>query len=191
MLLEALHDLEQLGVASGVEPGEVVEPEGVPDAGNHVFALGAGEVVAIDRPSAGGRVSGEADPGAGVLTQVAEHHHLDIGRCSQIVWYRVDAPVLDGSFGVPGMEHRLDRPFQLLDWVLGELTRAVLLDDGLEPPGGRLQITGAELGIVDDARRFPQLGQNILELRCIDPEDDVAIHLDEAPVDIPGEMRVA
>ena len=49
-----------------VEPGEIVEGDGVADAGDDVLALGVAQVVAVAAGRAGGRVAGEGDTGAGV-----------------------------------------------------------------------------------------------------------------------------
>jgi hypothetical protein len=44
---EISHDGSETSVASGVELGELVKCQGVPDAGNDVLALSARQVVAI------------------------------------------------------------------------------------------------------------------------------------------------
>ena len=54
-------------MALGMEVGQLVESQGVSDAGHYVLALGPGEVVAIDDPLARARVTGEADTGAGIV----------------------------------------------------------------------------------------------------------------------------
>ncbi len=150
VILEAVHDLEEPSVAVGMEAGQLVQGQCVSDAGHHVLALGAREVVAIDDLLARARVTGEADTGAGLLAEVAEHHHLDVRRCSQIVRYRVDPAIFDGPFRVPRQEDRGDRSFHLAQRVLGQLTGALLLDDVAESSRSRLQVLRGQLRVILD-----------------------------------------
>ena len=83
--LQRLHELEQLRVALREVVGHRVERLGHADAGDHVFALGVGEEVAVGPVLAGRRVAGERDAGAGVVALVAEHHRLDVDRGTEVV----------------------------------------------------------------------------------------------------------
>ncbi len=65
------------------------------------------------------------------------------------------------------------------------------LHDRLEHPRGLFEVLGSQLRVVCNAPHYPEIGQDILEVVVVDAEDDVAIHLNEAAVCVPGEMAVA
>ena len=93
VLLELAHDRHQLVVRLLVQALEVGQGQGVADAGDDVLALGVLQVVAVDARVAGGRVAGEADAGARVRAEVAEHHRADVDRRAQVVGDALLAPV--------------------------------------------------------------------------------------------------
>ena len=117
---EAGEDGQQLGVHLGELLLELGDGLGVADAGHHVLALGVDQEVAVGALGPGGRVTGEADPGARVVVAVAEHHGLDVDRGAQVVGDALAVAVGDGPGPVPAAEHRLDGPAQLRRRVLGE-----------------------------------------------------------------------
>src|SRR5262249_8802624 len=64
------------------------------DAGDHVLPLGVDEVLAVEDLLAGGRVPGEGDAGAGVVTHVAKDHRTDVGGRAPVVGVAV-LPAVD------------------------------------------------------------------------------------------------
>src|SRR5690606_11548090 len=140
---------------------------------------------------AGGGVAGEAHTGAGVVAEVAEHHHLDVARRAQVVGDAVDPAVVDRPPVVPGMEHGLDGAAQLLARIGGDRPVGVLADQRLEAPGGVAEIVGRQIGVAVDAPLSPQLGQDRLEVAVRHSQHHVPVHLQEPPVHVPREMGVS
>ncbi len=99
--LELAHDAEQLVVGGLVDRLEVGERHGVADAGDDVFALRVLEVVAVDALVARAWVAGEADAGARVGADVAEHHRDDVDRGAEVGRNALLATVKAGSIAVP------------------------------------------------------------------------------------------
>ena len=80
---------------------------GLADAGDHILALGVGQVVTEDLLVAGGRVARESDAGAGVVAHVAEDHQLHVDGGAQIVGDVVMTAVGDGARVAPAAEDGL------------------------------------------------------------------------------------
>ena len=75
--------------------------------------------------------------------------------------------------------------------ILRDVPLAGAVDDLDEPARGVSQVLGGQRGIVVDPPTGPQVGEHLLEEVLGDPEDHVAVHLDEAAVGIPGEVIVS
>ena len=165
-------DRHRQPVHRGQDAGEVGEGHGVADAGNDVLALGVLQVVAVDTPGAGGRVAGEGDSRAGVGTEVAEDHDLDVHRGAQVVGDVFSAAVEAGALAVPGAEDRPDRAVQLRTGVLREVLARRVPDHllvVLDEPGG---VVGAHAPV---------------EQFRGDAEDRAAVYLEQAAVRVPRE----
>jgi hypothetical protein len=108
VVLQRPHDLHQLVVGGLVDVLQVLQRDGVPDAGHDVLALGVLQVVTVDALGACARVPGERHPGARVHAQVAEDHRDHVHGRARIRGDALLAPVEDGAVGVPGAEHRVD-----------------------------------------------------------------------------------
>ncbi len=200
VVLEDAADLHQLLVALGhhlfhgregaVAAGLVDRLRGA-DAGDHVLALGVDQELAVEVVLAGSRVAGEGDAGGAVVAHVAEDHRLNGDRGPPLGGDVVEAPVGDGAGVHPGAEDGADGAPQLLGGVLGEVAAELGLDLVLEQPDQFLEVGGGELGILVDAALLLHLLQEVLEDVAVETEDDVGIHLDEAPVGVVGETLVA
>src|SRR6185436_9426852 len=83
---ESGHGRHQLVVAGPVQALEVLQRHRVADAGNNVFALGVGEVVAVDALLPVGRVTSERHTCAGVCAKIAEDHRDNIDGGPEVVW---------------------------------------------------------------------------------------------------------
>ena len=156
-----------------------------------VLALRVDEVLAVEDVLAGRRVAREADAGAGALALVAEDHLDDVDGGADVVRDLVGAPVDLGPRRVPGVEHGPVGAAQLLARILREAGADLLLVDALEGRDQLAEVVGAELEVVRDAARRLQVGDRALEPLPVDPVDDLAVHLDQAPVGVVGEPRVA
>ena len=160
------------------------------DAGDDVLALGVGEEVAAGLGRAGDLVAREGHPRARGVALVAEHHLLHIDR---------GAPVIGDPVHAAGRRPRArparsrtppGSPAAAGPGGPGEILAGVLAVDVLEGLGQLLQRVDVELGVVlDPALRLGRLDR-VLETLARDPARDVAEHLHEAPVGVPGEALV-
>ncbi len=132
----------------------------------------------------GDLVAAERHPGGGRLALVAEHHLLDVDRRAPVVGDAVDAPVGARALAGPGVEHGPDRLVQLLLRILGELVEALELLHEL------LQRLDRELGVGLHPRLTLGTSDRVLEALALHAVDDVAEHLDQPPVGVPGEALV-
>ncbi len=182
MALELRHDLQQLGVGLGVDPLELLQRDGVADAGHDVLALGVLQVVTVDPLLAAARVAGERDPGARVRPEVAEDHRDDVDGGAEVGGDPLLAPVQDRAVGVPGVEHRLDGHVHLLPRLLREILAGLRLDDLLERVDERPHVVGVEVEIVRAALGLLCRVDGLLEIVTLDAEHSLAEHLDQPPV---------
>src|SRR5262249_10284713 len=100
VVLQPVHDAHQLGEAAVVDALQLLQRQRVADTGHHVLALGVGQVVPVDAPSAGGRVTGERDTGTRVRTEVAEDHGHHGHRGTEVGGDPLLAPIHPGALGV-------------------------------------------------------------------------------------------
>ena len=188
--LEPVEDGEQFFVNDREVLGHRIEVFGVADTGNHVFALGVDEEVAVRLVVAGSCVTGEAHAGAAVVVAVAEHHHLHVHRGAQFVADLLAHAVSDGARTVPALEHGFDRAAQLRRGVLREGLLGDLLHHGLVLLAQPLQHLGRQLVVALRAGGMLGLFERVLEQGAVDTEHDAAVHRDEAAVTVVGEALV-
>ena len=188
--LEVTHDAHELLVRLRLELAEVGQRQRVPDAGDDVLALRALQVVAVHADRAGGRVAGERHAGAGVLAGVAEDHRLDVDSSAEVAGDAFLAAVKLGAGGVPGPEHGLDCAHQLRDRLLREVV-AVVCVDLLIPLDQKLQVFGGDLDVHGHTAGHHRVLKRVREQLAVDLKDRLAVHLDQAPVGVPREARVA
>ena len=199
----------ELGIAHvpvvGLEPGEdgqelavdLREPVpqggerlGVPDAGHHVLALGVDQEVAVLAGGPGGRVAGEAHPGARGVVTVAEHHGLHVDRRAQVVGDALAHPVGDGPRAVPRGEDGLDGPPQLVVGVLRERGAGVALHDLLVGVDQVAEQLDGHPGVRGGAGQLLGRVEQGVELVAGDAQHDAAVHGHEPPVGVVGEALV-
>ena len=158
--------------------------------GDDVLALGVHQELAVETGLAGRGVAGERHTGTGVLALVAEDHLLHVDSGADVVRDPVRAPVDLGARGVPRVEDGAHRAGELAAGVLREPTHLLGVDllVGLDQLG---EILGGEVGVAGDIAPSLEVGELLLEPIVLDPVDDLAVHLDQAPVRVGGEARVA
>ena len=191
VLLERLHDAEQLVVRRLVDLLEVGQRDRVADAGHDVLALGVLQVVAVDALRARGGVAGERHARAGVLAAVAEDHRDDAHRGAEVAGDPLLAAVEHGSLGVPRVEDRADRQVQLVARVLRERRAGALLDQVLVRRDELLQVLDAEVHVVGGTARLLEPVELVVEGGRLDAEDGGAEHLQQPSVGVVGEPLVA
>ena len=189
--LEIPHRLQQLRVRGGQPLLHRDQRLGRPDAGNDVLALRVDEELAERRRLAGRRVARERDAGAGALALVAEDHLHDVHGRAEVVRDVVRAAVDLRARRLPRVEDGDDGADQLLVRVLRERPADVLLVDLPEGRHEAGEVVGRELDVLADASRRLQALELLLEAVRIDSVDGLAVHLDQAPVRVVREARVA
>ena len=196
VLLEDLADLLELAVGLRIVVLQLVDLERRARPGHDVLALGVHQVLAVEDVLAGRRVAGEGDARAGILAHVAEDHHLDVDGRAPGLGDAVQLAVGDGPLVVPGAEDGPDRAPQLLARILGEVMARFFFDGLFEPRDEVPQVGRGQLHIALDAALALFFLDDRLEridlvlLDGLEPEDDVAVHLDEAAIRIVNETGV-
>ena len=147
MRLQPAHHLHQLAVRRGVQLAQIIQRQRVADAGDDVFALGIGQVIAVRAGSSGRRITGESDAGATGFAEVSEHHRADVHRGPQVLGNPLAPPVQPRPIGVPRVEDRVDRHVHLLARVLRKLMTGVLAHRFLELGDEQLQVIDVEFDV--------------------------------------------
>ena len=161
------------------------------DAGHHVLALGVDQVLAVEGVLAGGGIAGKADAGAGVVAEVAEHHRLHVHGGAEQALDALYLPVADRSRAVPGAEYRVDGAPELIERRLRKRAAGVAGVDFLVGGDHAIQVVGVQVGVLGHSPAFLGGIEGMLEMLVFHPHHHVAVHLDEAPVGVLGEARVA
>ena len=183
-------DFLELVVDRGVPLLEVGDGVRRADAGDHVFALGVFEELAVEGLFAGGGIAGEADAGGGSFAEVAEDHGLDVDGGAEIVGDLVHLAVVLGAVVKPGAEDGIAGAGELHEGVLRERLAGLLLHQLLVAGDDFLQIFGGEVGIELGLGLLLLAVEDFVEIVLGDFEHHGAVHLDEAAVAIVGEARV-
>jgi hypothetical protein len=162
------------------------------NSGNHVFALGVDQVLAVDQVFAGAGIAREADAGARVVAHVAENHGADIHR--RTVGLGPGDPellaVVDRPLAVPGAEYGLDRQFELFVGIFRKGLAGVGLDDPGELVGQFREMFGLEVDVLRNAHLLLHRRHGVVEMLVLDAEGDLAVELDETTVGVVAETRV-
>ncbi len=112
--------------------------------------------------------------------------------CGNAVLSAVD----DGPVVVPAVEHGPDGAPELIHRVVRELATLLLLHDRLELGDDLLELIGGQFVVVLDAGGLAGFVDDGFErvfvlLVAVDAQHDVAVHLHEAAIAVPGEALVA
>ncbi len=189
--LQLGRNLRKLPVNLGQRLAQGLDRLGGANSRHHVLALGLEQVLAEEPLLPGGGITGEGDPGAGVVTHVAEDHGLDVHRRAQGVGDVVVLPVGHRPAPVPRRENGGDGQRQLLPGVLWEGrfgVRPVDLPVLLREHGESL---GRKLGVAADFGGPLGRLQLPLEELAVHPLYDPPEELDEAAIGVEGEATVA
>src|SRR5690606_39483473 len=101
-------------------------------------------------------------------------------------------PAIDaGALRLPRAEDRADRAPELVVGNGRKVAAEPFGDDLLVAADEALPVLGRERGVELGALVLLGRFQRLLEQAVIEPEHDVRIHLDEAPVAVPGEAGIA
>jgi hypothetical protein len=110
---------------------------------------------------------------------------------AEVVGDAVQPPVDLRARVLPGRKNRGDRALELDARILWERLPRLVGVDLLEVPGEGVEVVGRQLHVVADTALALQLCERRLEAMRLDALDDLAEHLDEAPVRVEREALVA
>ena len=171
---------------------------GSADAGNDVFALGVDEKFTIEFLVAVGGIAGERNARTRGFAGVAIDHRLDSDGGSPFVGDAIFAAINNRAVVHPRAEHSADSAHQLLPRILREFTVGAFFDEGLKAGHHFLEIINCQLGVFDvfvmafvfELMQHHFKGFIIFTGALLHTHDDVAIHLDEAAVTVPGKTLI-
>ena len=170
---------------------------GEADAGDDVFALSVDEVVARDPFDAGGAVTRQRDAGGAVVAHIAEYHRLNVDGGAPVVRDAVHPAIDDRAVVHPAAEDGADRAPHLFARIFREIFSRRGFDGGFEFGNeffqGRRGEFRVKLNAAGGLFRVEDLfeGVDFSLVGRFHFEDDVAVHLDETAVAVPGETFVA
>ena len=195
---QSLADVVEFGVGGGHFPAELRDGFGRAHARDDVLTLRVDEKFAVEFLHPVGGVAREGDSGAGGVTRVAINHRLHVDGRSPLGRDAVLAAIHDGAVVHPGAEHGAGGAPELLPRILREFLSRTLLDQGLETRDEFLLVGGGQLRVFnirvillmlesvdDDFKRLMVLVPGLLH-----SHDDIAIHLHETTIAVPGEAFV-
>ena len=186
VLLELVGVVHQVSVGLRERLGHLRNGQRGTDASHNVLALGVDKELAVQLVGAVSGAAREANAGAAPVAQVAVDHALHVDGGASQAADLVDFPVLDGTGHHPGHEDSADRLVELLPGVSGH-DEAVAGVDVLVLGNKALQVVGGQLGVQGNTALLLDGSQLLLELAVVDLEHDVAVHVEEATVRVPGE----
>ena len=171
--------------------GLLGEPQGRARAGDDIFALGVGQIFAVDLAGSRGRIARERNASGRCFTAVAEHHRLHGDRCSHVVGDGMQTPVAFRAIVAPGPEHGADRAPELLVGVLWKFLPGFRPDCFFKAFDQFAPLRGRDFRVGRERIEILEVVEKIGEQAMIDAQHHIAVHLDEAPVTIVGEAFVA
>ena len=101
---------------------------GCTHAGDNIFPLSVDQILAIEHFLAGAGIAGEANPGAGIIVEVAEDHRLHINCRAKIVVDFIEVAIIDSPAIVPRTKDRFDSAGELFTSILRERFAGALLN---------------------------------------------------------------
>ena len=199
MVFQNAADGKQLFVRGRHHLGEVRHGIGRAHAGDDVLALRIHQKFSVENFLAARGIARERDAGAGPVARVPEDHRLHVHRRAPFRGNVIFLAVKNRAFVHPRAENGADRAFELLPRIRREVAARAILDELLEAKNEFPQLDDAELriarvglfehfrlhGVNDGFERFV-----ILIGKLLHAEHDVAVHLHEAAIAVPGEAFV-
>ena len=198
MFLERGANFHQFGVGFGHLVLQLEDGLGRAHAGDDVFALSVEEELAVEFVGAVGGIAGERDAGARGLTGVTVDHGLNVDGGAPLGGDAVFGAVNLSAIIHPRTEDGTGGAAELVPRIVRERFSRALFNESLEAFDELLLVGGGQLAVDDVAVVGLVLervndgleGIVVFAFAFLDADDDVAIHLDEAAVAIPGEAFV-
>ena len=162
------------------------------DTGNNVFALSVNQVVASDSLDASGAVAGKSNAGGAVVAHVAEDHRLNVDGGSPGVRNRVCTTINDSAVVHPASENGADSSPNLFHRFFREVFASLSFNSGFEFGNQFFKSFSRQVAVLFNAVLSLFGNQNLFErvdfglAGRLHFENDVAEHLDETTIAVPG-----
>ena len=160
------------------------------DPGDNVLALRVNQIFAVIGALTCGRIARERDARCRRVTHVAEYHRLHVDGSAPVTGDRIDPAVNFRSFRLPRTEHRTDCAPKLVIHVLREGLAPQRLDETQILANEPLPVFSFHVSIKEIALVFLGDLQRFLKRAVIEPEHDIGVHLNEAPIAVPCEPGI-
>ena len=190
MLLQSLADRDKLLEGLRELLLHLLDVHRGADTGHDILSLCIGQEFTEKSLLPGRRISGKGHAGAAVISHISKGHGLHIDRRPPGIGDIVVTAVDIGAGIIPGAEDRLDRAVELSLGIIREVGADLLLICGLELLRQLAKIIRRELYILLHASLGLHLVDQLFEILLSDLHHDIGIHLDEAPVAVPGPSRI-
>ena len=170
---------------------------GSADTGYDILTLSVDKVFAVEDVLAGGGVTAEGHARCRVVAHVAVNHSLNVDGGAPLFGNLVHAAVDDSALVHPAVEYGADAAPELVPGAFGEVAAGKVLDSGLEFYNECLEVLDVQFDVKLDAFGLLDLFHDSLEgvdvslALGLHAEYDVAVHLHETAVAVPGEAGVA
>ena len=162
-----------------------------------VFALSVDQVVTTEARQTDRTVASEAHTSRTVVTEVAEHHGLNINRCTPVVRDTVLTPIDQRPVVHPASEYGTDTAPQLFHRIFRKLHSLVLADHFLELHNDLFQCINSQILFMLNTGMRPCVLKNLFEVVRIvlgfrlQSQHHVAVHLNQTTIAVPCKMLIA
>ena len=191
MVLQQIAKLQKQLVVFGEFLLHFGDLTGGANAGHHVLSLGVHQILAVELVLASGGVAGEGHAGAAALAHVAKDHGHHVDGGAPVVGQALSVAIGRGRCAEPGVKHSGNGLAHLLVGIVGEVLAQLFLVQRFEVLDHLLEHIGGQVGVLAAFGFGLALVQDVLKGMAIHTLDNVAEHLDETTVGIPGEALVA
>ena len=196
MLLQGEADAVQLLVDAGILRRKFRNRKRRARPRDHILSLGVHEVFAVEPVFACCGIARKSNARSRRFAHVPEDHRLHVHRRSPRLGDIIHLAVRDRAIVHPRSKHGADRPPKLSERIFGEFTPGPHFDGLLELCDQIEQIVRVQLGVkvhpfllllrFDDHFK----GIDLILVHRLQPEDHIAVHLDEPAVRVVDEPRI-
>ena len=161
------------------------------DPRHDILALRIDQELPVELLPASGGIAREGNAGRRGGTEIAEDHGLHVDGRAPVFGDAVEAAIGRGAGIGPAQEDPGNRLPELHVRILREALAQFLLDHLLVQADDVLPFDGGKISVVFMAIPGFLVLEDFLEDLMVQSHDDIGIHLNEAPVAVPGETGVA
>ena len=166
-------------------------------SGNDVFALRVDEIITAKAGTSIGTIACESDSRGTVIAEITEDHCLNVGGGTPVVRNTVLTAIHHRSVVHPAAKDGSDAAPKLFHGIFGEVDPRMFFDDAFEVDNDLLDRVDAETRLMLNILLFASAVENLFEVVGIilrfrfQVQDNIAVHLDESAITVPGKVFVA